>query len=309
MPATSYTPQLRPLSVGEILDAGFRLLRYRFGTLMLCVLVPVVPLTIVATILQASTDENAFDLNSTTTSDSGSAVVGALLGAFLQGAAIALGVAACIKVISAAYLGDRAGVGDSLRYGMSRILALMGAYVLVTLILIPSFIALIIPGIYLAIKLAVTFPAVIVERAGPGTAIGRSFNLMRGNWWRAFAVVVVVFLIEIVINFAVVSVLIPAVLADDVSEVTVAILTTIVNIIVFSITYPLWASVLTVLYYDLRVRNEGFDLQLLAQGVGADASRFETAPERPATPAAPGSIPPPSSAGGFAPPEGPATSS
>ena len=311
MPPTSYAPQLRPLSVGEILDAGFRLLRYRFGTLILCVLVPVVPLTIVATILQASTDENAFDLNTTTTSDSGASVVGALLGALLQGAAVGLAIAACIKVISAAYLGDRAEVGDSLRYGFSRILALIGAYILIILILIPCFIALIIPGIYMAVKLSVAFTAVVVERAGPGQSISRSFNLTRGNWWRVFGVVVVVFLIEAVINFAIGSVLVPAVLTDA-SELTVAVLITILNIIIYAITYPLWASVLTVLYYDLRVRNEGFDLQLLAQGVGADTSRFETAPERPEAPAAPeapGSVGPPSSGGGFAPPEGPATSS
>ena len=70
-----------------------------------------------------------------------------------------------------------------------------------------------------------------------------------------------------------------------------------------AITYPLWAAVVTVLYYDLRVRNEGFDLQLLAQGVGSDTSRFETSPERPSAP------PPSASGGGFRPPEEPATSS
>ena len=89
---------------------------------------------------QASTDENAFDTNATTTEASGSAVVGLILGAFLQGAAIALAVAACIKLISAAYLGERVDAGDSLRFGMSRILALIGTYILTTLILIPCFI-------------------------------------------------------------------------------------------------------------------------------------------------------------------------
>ena len=187
MPATSYAPQLRPLSVGEILDAGFKLLRDRFGALMLCVLVPVVPLTILATLLQASTDENAFDLNSRRRRRrSGAAVVGSLLGAFLQGAADRARVAACIKVISAAYLGEQAGVSDSLRYGLSRILPLIGAYILIVLILIPAFIALIIPGIFLAVKVSVTFAAVVVERAGPGNAIWRSFSLTRDNWWRAF---------------------------------------------------------------------------------------------------------------------------
>ncbi len=63
MSAPSYTPQLRPLSVGEMLDAGFRLFRARFGTLMVCVLVPILPFTLLGTILQASIDDTAFDVN------------------------------------------------------------------------------------------------------------------------------------------------------------------------------------------------------------------------------------------------------
>jgi len=307
LPAQPYAPQLRPLSVGEMIDAGFKLLRDRFGALMLCVLVPVAPLTILGTLVQASTDDAAFDTSTTATSDSGSAVVGNLLVAFLQGAALALALAACIKLISSAYLGDRVEVGDSLRFGMSRILAVIGTYILVTLILIPCFIALIIPGIYVGVKLAVTFAAVVVERAGPGTAISRSWNLTGENWWRSFAVVLVVFLIVFVISFAVVGVVVGAVLTDA-SEVTFAVLSTLADILINAITYPLWAAVVTVLYYDLRVRKEGFDLQLLAAGVGADASRFGSAPERPEAPEAPGSTGPPSSPGGFTPPEGPATS-
>ena len=56
------------------------------------------------------------------------------------------------------------------------------------------------------------------------------------------------------------------------------------NLLTLAITYPLWASVTGVVYYDLRVRNEGFDLRLLAQGMGAEAARFESAPERPVVP-------------------------
>ena len=58
MPSSTFTPQLRPLSIGEVLDAGFRLLRARFGTLIVCVLVPIVPLSIIATILEPSTDDD-----------------------------------------------------------------------------------------------------------------------------------------------------------------------------------------------------------------------------------------------------------
>jgi hypothetical protein len=304
--APSYTPQLRPLSVGEMLDAGFRLFRHRFGTLVACVLVPVVPLTILGTIVIASTDENAYDVNAPAT-ESGAALAGFLISIFLQSAGAALAVAACFKAISAAYLGERSSFGDSLGYAFRRFIPLMIAYIVVVLITIPAFFLLIIPGIWLSVKLCMAFPAVVFERANPFRAVGRSWKLTRQNWWRVFGTLVVVFLIAFVVNFALTAVLgLVAAGSDTISEVAFALLSTIITLITYMLTYPLWAAVMTVIYYDLRVRNEGFDLQLLAQGVGADASRFESSPERPSTPP-PG--PGQGGGGGFRPPEEPATSS
>jgi Membrane domain of glycerophosphoryl diester phosphodiesterase len=301
--APSYTPQLRPLSVGEMLDAGFRLFRHRFGTLVACVVVPVVPLTILGTIVTASTDPNAYDVNAPAT-ETGTAFVGFLISLVLQSAGAALAVAACFKAISAAYLGERANWADSLAYSVRRFIPLIAVYILVVLITIPGFILLIIPGIWLSVKLCMAFPAVVFERANPFRAIGRSWKLTRQNWWRIFGTLVVVFLIALVVNFALTAVLgIVAAGSDTISEVAFALLATIVSLLTYMLTYPLWAAVMTVIYYDLRVRNEGFDLQLLAQGVGADASRFETSPERPTAP------PPGESGGGFRPPEEPVTSS
>jgi hypothetical protein len=301
--APSFTPQLRPLSVGEMLDAGIRLFRHRFGTLVACVLVVVVPLTIIGTIITASTDDTAYDVNAPA-SESSAAVAGYLVSVALQSLGAALAVAACFKAISAAYLGERAGAGDSLGLLVSRVIPLVIAWVVIVVISIAGFVALIIPGIWLSVKLCMTFSAIAFERTGPFAAIGRSWRLTRGNWWRVFGTLFVVFLIAFVINFALTAVLgIVAATTDTLSELAFAVLATFITLLTYVLTYPLWASVLTVIYYDLRVRNEGFDLQLLAQGVGADASRFETSPERPEAPS------PPSQSGGFRPPEEPATSS
>lgn len=305
--APSYTPQLRPLSVGEMLDAGFRLFRHRFGTLVACVLVPIVPLTILGTIITASTDEGAFDVNAPA-NESGTAIAGAIVGALVQSVGAALAVAACFKVISAAYLGERSSAGDSLRYALGRFLPLIATYIIVVLITIPGFILLLLPGIWLTIKLCMAFPAVVFERAGPFRAVGRSWRLTRGNWWRVFGALFVVFLIALVINFALTAVLGgTAASSDSISEIAFAVLATLITLLTYVLTYPLWAAVMTVIYYDLRVRHEAFDLQLLAQGVGADASRFESSPERPTAP--PASGPGGHDSGGFRPPEEPATSS
>jgi hypothetical protein len=303
--APSQEPQLRPLSVGEVLDAGFRLFSARFWTLILCVLVPVVPITILGTILQASVDPNAFDLDSTaTTVDSGTALAGTLVSAAIQFAAAVLAIAACFKAISAAYLGEHAGAAESLRYGLGRLLPLLVAYILWVVIFAIGFVLLVIPAVWIGVKLSMVFPAVVFERKGPFGAIGRSWTLTRGHWWRTFGTLLVVFLITFVMQIVfggIVGGLLGT--SDTVGELTVAIILTLVNLITLALTYPLWSAVTSVVYYDLRVRNEGFDLQLLAQGMGAEAPRFESAPERPVAP------PPDAGGGGFVPPEGSATSS
>ena len=136
--------------------------------------------------------------------------------------------------------------------------------------------------------------------------MGRSWELTRGHWWRTFGTLLVLGLLSLVLYLAIVAGLGSAIATNgDMSELTYATLTVALTIVLFAILYPLIAAIISVMYYDLRVRNEGFDLQLLAQGVGADTSRWESAPELPGSPRST-SVPPPSTSGGFAPPEGPA---
>ena len=82
MSTTQFAPQLRPLSVGEVLDASFKVVRQSFGTLALCVLVVALPLNIIDTLILASTADNAFNLDSAVgTSDvsTGTQLAGGLL--------------------------------------------------------------------------------------------------------------------------------------------------------------------------------------------------------------------------------------
>ena len=80
MSTTQFAPQLRPLSVGEVLDASFKVVRQSFGTLALCVLVVALPLNILDTLIRASTSDNAFNLDVATNDVStGTAAAGQLL--------------------------------------------------------------------------------------------------------------------------------------------------------------------------------------------------------------------------------------
>jgi hypothetical protein len=65
-----------------------------------------------------------------------------------------------------------------------------------------GFVLLIIPGLILLVIWAVVAPVTVVERPGVFAAFGRSRELVRGNGWRVFGVIVIVFVAVIVVSTA-----------------------------------------------------------------------------------------------------------
>ena len=312
MSTTQFAPQLRPLSVGEVLDASFKVVRQGFGTLALCVVVVALPLNIVNTLIQASTSDNAFNLDDpTVTGDvsTGTALAGGLLTTVLSIVLNTIATAACFRAVSGFYLGEKPTVGESLSFAATRVGPLIWLSILYGFGLIIPFLLLIIPGIWLAVAWALSFPALLSEDARGSKALGRSFGLVKGRWWPTFGAILVMYLIVLVIS-AIVGALFGALFVASLdSEATAAVLTTIINTLSSLITLPLFAAVLTILYYDLRVRKEGFDLSLLARGVGTTAPETDAATVAASSglggydePPSGGYTPP---GGGFAPPQAP----
>ena len=66
------------------------------------------------------------------------------------------------------------------------------------------------------------------------------------------------------------SILLVGVEAGEDSDVLVLALTALGGILGLALGTPLQAAVLAVVYFDLRVRKEGFDLELLARRVGVE---------------------------------------
>jgi len=314
-PSSSFAPQLRPLGVGEVLDASFKIVRQSFGTLAACVLVVALPLNILNTLIAASTRDDAFDIDneSTSTVSTGTELAGSLLTTTLGLVLTTLAAAACFRAVSGVYLGERPTVGASLSFAASRLLPVIALSFLYFLGLVPAFIALIIPGVWLSVAWSLSFPALLSEGIGPIKALGRSFRLVKGRWWPTFGALLVMYLIVVVISGILGALFGATLFAATDNEPVAAVLYTIVNTLSSLITLPLFAAVLTVLYFDLRVRKEGFDLQLLARGVGREAEPGDTSPQavRAASglgePASGGFAPPaaPAQGGGWAPPQAP----
>jgi hypothetical protein len=136
------------------------------------------------------------------------------------------------------------------------------------------------PGVYLSVLWCLAFPALLFERVGPFKAMGRSGSLIKGRWWASLLLVVVGYLLVTIIGFIIQYGLlaVAAVAADD-SVIVNAIATVVGSTLSSAITYPYLAAVLTILYFDQRVRKEGFDLQLLAQDMGGERDPDAPLPE------------------------------
>ncbi len=311
MTATGSTANLRPLGIGEILDAALTVYRKNFKTLFLAVLMVVLPLTILDTLITASTTENAFNYDeATTVQDEGSAIAGGIARLLISLLSFSLATAACFHAVIRGYLADGTTWQESIRFGFRKAFPIILLSLLALLGLIPMFILLILPGIWLAVRWSVAAPALLAEDLSPPSALGRSFKLVGGRWWATFGALVAMTILISILQF-IVGLLIGGVFAAGGSEIVAATIFTLVTALAYAITLPVQAAVFTILYYDLRVRKEGYDLQLAAGGMGGGSAPVPFGGDSASqgtfgspAPAAFGSQPPAPS-GGFAPPAAP----
>ena len=95
-------------------------------------------------------------------------------------------------------------LNDALAKAGSRYLPLLGTTILSIIIIILGFIALIIPGIYIMIRLALASPATVLENRSPVDSLKRSWAITAGNWWSIFwilfAIGIVVAIIRIIFS-------------------------------------------------------------------------------------------------------------
>lgn len=273
-------PRLRPLDIGELLDVAFKIYGRHFGLLVKTVALVVIPVQLVGglillgTIDDPSTIQGDFQLEQRKVNedDATGALAALFVTTVIGGIAVLVATAACVKAVADAYLQERPEAGSSLRFAGGRTLALLWVSILQFIVLIPAFLALIVPGIWLAISFAVAFPVLMIESERGGAALRRSFRLVRGRWWPTFGVILIAYLLAAVVQFAIgaiVGVLNFTALEDSLFGTVAA--TTTGNILAYVLATPFQAAIVVLVYFDLRVRKEGLDIELLAQRIGVQA--------------------------------------
>ncbi len=274
-------PDLKPMELGEILDGALTIFRRHFGVFAKLGIVALwLPVSLTIYIQLSGGVEQHFVLWSL------AQLITYFAGLFLT--------AAAIRVISDSYLGRAPELGDALALGASKIwplflvglgktiiLALIGAVCGVVLaVAIPALsggsglaalFAVLLVGagiwflIFVACGYAVTTPVVVLENLGGAfDAFGRSWDLTRTFKRKILGIAVVTYLIVLVPVAGVSGVgaylALQAPLAARAIEVISAALPIVLT--------PIMSCVFTLMYYDLRVRREAFDLQLLGEQLG-----------------------------------------
>ena len=287
-------PELRPLGIGETVDVSLKLYLRNAATLLGIAAVVVIPVYALFILIMMSVVPSEAvvrgDLILFPTQSDLDTFNRVLLGYIVVTVLAAmLATGAAFKAVASAYLGEKPRIGDSLSFAGRRLHSLLWVSILYALLIGIGFVLLIIPGIYLMVALSVAVPALILEGLKGRKALARSRELVKDRWWRSFGTYILG-LIVIPIIFGVILGFIFEAAVPEATSVTAHLAQQgTQEAIIDLLSVPLQAAVLTVLYFDLRVRKEGFDLQLLAERVGTTGpgsvpARAQTTPEQPPPP-------------------------
>jgi hypothetical protein len=165
--------------------------------------------------------------------------------------------------------GDQSfSVWRALGVGLWRVPTVFVAALLSGIIFMVGFILLIIPGIYFAFKLQLWMAAIFVDDAGPFQALGASWRLTRGRWWRGLAIAGVIFIVILVFTTA--FSLLGTAVASFVpfGPRSMIIVTQLISAIGNVLMLPMSAAIAVAMYHDFKLRGQGGDLAARMDALG-----------------------------------------
>jgi hypothetical protein len=262
--------ELRPRSVGEILDAAVRLYRARFGALMrvtVAVLLPVSAVSLVV-LLSAVPDDFTVSIGGDVTpvydeSDAAVGVAATIVVLLVSVVATGFVTAAVTRIVADAYVDVAENTGEAVRAARRRVLAVIGLTIVSAVGIAGASLACIAPGLWLMAAWSVAIPVLILEGTGVFRALGRSLQLARSGMWLAFGVVVIGRLLTLAISTGLAEVIDLAIIRTSDSASADVIAQSVASFVSSVITTPFIATALVALYFDLRTRAEAFDVQML----------------------------------------------
>jgi hypothetical protein len=151
---------------------------------------------------------------------------------------------------------------------------------LIAVVAVLGILAGIAAAVWLYVSLALSSPALVLEKQPVVAAMRRSRTLIKNAWWRTFGILlltaVIVFAISAAVSFPFTALSL-FFGGESGTSLPALILNGVAGVVAGVITFPFAAGVTVLLYVDRRIRREGLDLEL-ARAAGV------TLPGRPTGP-------------------------
>lgn len=297
-------PHLRPLSLGELLDQAIRLYRRNFLKFIGIIAIVQIPLAILQMLASLLTFGGVFAQAQNPEAVPATDPFSALGPGYLAGIGLSLGLglisfiliqgvasAATARAVADSYLGESTGMLEAYEKIGRHWLSILGALLLILLLYIGIFIWWVVPcvgwitglGILIFFSMVIVpliAPVIVLEKQRAAQAIRRAWDLARRRFWWALGFVFILYLFSLLIiagPSALLTVLMGALVGSPAGSNTPStlftvqtILSSLVSLVTSLIYLPLQVTCITLMYFDLRVRTEGFDLALLAAGATGD---------------------------------------
>jgi len=195
-------------------------------------------------------------------------LVTALLIGLTSFVAVEISHAATIMAVSHLHLDRPTSIGlaySSARPSMGRVIGIsfaLGIGIVIGLIL------LVLPGIYFALAWSLAIPVTVLEGGGLNASTNRSSTLTKGSKGKIFVIFLLIGVLAWIVSTLIqVVLLVPIRMLVIQDPASLAALTHALQsaggFLGTSLVGPLGTIATTLIYYDQRVRKEGFDLQLM----------------------------------------------
>jgi hypothetical protein len=134
-------------------------------------------------------------------------------------------------------------IGETFERVAPRLPALIAAGIVAGIAIGIGFLLLIVPGLFLLTIWSLLVPVIVLESRRAGESFGRSQELVRGNGWSVFGVVIIVVILSGIVHGILRAILsfLPAFFSSWIG-----------GVVADSVTAPFIALALTVMYYRLR---------------------------------------------------------
>lgn len=264
--------RLRPMTVTEILDGSFAVIRTRPRTVILIAAAILVPVQMLAAY----------------TSRRGLAGLGGMFGqanVFMPFEASSNGIAtfelflaiaamlagplalfflggALTYLVTQWYVGGDPSTGEALTVVFRRTWSILAAWALLLIAKFIGAIACYLGLIFIVPLFSLTAPAMIAENLGPIASARRSWQLISRRLWRNIGVIALVTLVEYALHQALS--LMPMAIALSLPSPINWIVLGVAGSLVSMVTSSALVSGSVLLYLDMRIRTEGLDLEIAA---------------------------------------------